>query len=637
MRKLLASIAASCVLLATVVLPVLAQDANPPAPVARVIVKLKSDSPVLAKAMRAGAEPQDAVAKELGARIGVTLAARAAIADTMHVVEASGLDSAALARRLASQPDVQFAVPDRRRRAYTAPNDPLYADGVPGNGPAAGQWYLRAPVGEVQSPIDVEPAWAITMGSPSVVVAVLDTGIRFDHPDVSSWITQGGNILPGYDMVSDPAIANDRDGRDPDATDPGDWVTTFEANNAAGPFYQCTAKDPATGKYVSEDSNWHGTMTASVIGALTNNAFGMASVSPNVQVLPVRVLGKCGGYDSDIIAGMRWAAGLSVPGLPPNLNRANVINLSLGGEGACTAAYQSAVDEIVAGGTVIVAAAGNTAGHRLSSPGNCRGVIGVAALRHAGSKVGFSDIGPDVTISAPGGNCVNVADGAACLYPILAATDTGRFTAVSPTFTDSYKISVGTSFSAPLVAGTAALMLSADPALSPWQLRQLMQASARPFPTTGADNGDATVVPQCTAPQYDASDNPVDQLQCYCTTATCGAGMLDAGAAVAAAKNGIAIAPVQAQGLWWNAPAESESGWGINLAHQGDVIFATWFTYDHSGKPWWLSMTAAKVADNVYSGDLVETHGPAFSAVPFDPTKVSRNHRRPGHDLVHRR
>jgi hypothetical protein len=126
---------------------------------------------------------------------------------------------------------------------------------------------------------------------------------------------------------------------------------------------------------------------------------------------------------------------------------------------------------------------------------------------------------------------------------------------------------------------------------------------------------------QCTAPQFNSIGNPVDQLECLCTIDTCGAGMLDAGAAVLGASNGLAAAGVQAQGLWWNLPANSESGWGINFAHQGNVIFATWFTYDLTGKGWWLSMTANKTGTNpdIYTGQLLETRGPAFSAVPFPP------------------
>ena len=76
-------------------------------------------------------------------------------------------------------------------------------------------------------------------------------------------------------------------------------------------------------------------------------------------------------------------------------------------------------------------------------------------------------------------------------------------------------------------------------------------------------------------------------------------------------------------GLWWNSPAGSESGWGINVAHQGDVIFATWFTYDAAGKAWWLTMTADKTEENVYSGMLYQSSGPAFNAVPFDPNQVT--------------
>ena len=101
-------------------------------------------------------------------------------------------------------------------------------------------------------------------------------------------------------------------------------------------------------------------------------------------------------------------------------------------------------------------------------------------------------------------------------------------------YTDSFNASVGTSFSAPLVAGTAALMLSAQPALSPTAVRDLLQATARPFPTSGGGHRRGRDVPQCTVPQFDGT-TPIDQLQCYCTTAACGAGMLDAGAAVIAA------------------------------------------------------------------------------------------------------
>jgi serine protease len=246
---------------------------------------------------------------------------------------------------------------------------------------------------------------------------------------------------------------------------------------------------------------------------------------------------ECGGYDSDIIAGMRWAAGLSLPGAPANPYPARVINLSLGGDGACSAAYQEAVDEVTAAGTVIVAAAGNSSGHAVATPANCRGAMAVAGLRHAGTKVGFSSLGPEVAISAPGGNCVNTAANSACLYPILTATDSGETVPVSSTYTDSYNTSVGTSFSAPLAAGVAALALSVHPTMTPQEVTELLQATARPFPAVGSIPSSSAAL-QCTQPQYNLVGMAVDQQECYCTTTTCGAGMLDAGAALGGAASG---------------------------------------------------------------------------------------------------
>ncbi|HEY2970187.1 MAG TPA: S8 family serine peptidase [Casimicrobiaceae bacterium] len=538
-------------LLAVVALQVQAQNNALPlaSATARVIVKLKPDSPLLPKALLDTAQ-KPIHAKALGQRLGLAMNDGAAVSARTQVIFADGITSTELAQRLARESDVEYAVPDERRRHFTAPNDPLYAAGVPGNGPAVGQWYLRAPSGAVASSIDIETAWSVTLGSPGVVVAVVDTGVRFEHPDLLA-VADGGKLLPGYTMISNVFVANDGDGRDADASDPGDWVSAGEANNRFGPFYGCTALDPSTGKYSAEDSSWHGTQVSGIIAAITNNGIGMASVGPNLRVLPVRALGKCGGYDSDIIAGMRWAAGLPVPGVPANPYLARVINMSLGGSGACPAAYADAISEITAVGTVIVVSAGNTAGHALTTPANCSGVIAVAALRHVGTKVGFSDLGLDVAISAPGGNCVNITAGSPCLYPILTTSDAGTTTPVGPIYTDSFKPSLGTSFAAPIVSGTAALILSVQPALTPQQVRQVLQATARPFPTAGGDNGDGTPVPQCTVPQYDSFGNPVDQLQCYCTTYTCGAGMLNAGAVLSALANNVAA--VQVIEYYWPA------------------------------------------------------------------------------------
>ncbi len=282
-------------------------------------------------------------------------------------------------------------------------------------------------------------------------------------------------------------------------------------------------------------SSWHGTGTSSLIGAATNNGIGMAGVAPGVSVLPLRVLGKCGGSDADILAAMQWAVGIHVPGVPdnPQVNWAKVLNMSLGAVGTCDAAYQSVVNQVRARGAVIVVAAGNgdaSGGLAVGTPANCSGVIGVVGTRHVGTKVGFSDLGPEIAIAAPGGNCVNVNNGEPCLYSILLATNSGTQGPVSSTYTDSFNYSLGTSFSAPLVAGTAALMFSAQPALTPDGVVAALKSSARPFPSSGvAPDPNSGPIVACHAP------TAAGQSQCYCTATTCGAGMLDAGAALSVA------------------------------------------------------------------------------------------------------
>lgn len=585
---------------------------------ARVIVKYRTSSDVLLKEGLSIEQKHAEQVEALVARTGLALRRGAAVADRAHVLLADDMTSEQLAQRLATEHDVEYAVPDRRRRLHAPPNDPLYSQGPPlleaSGGPPAGQWYLRAPAGDVQSSSNVETAWSVTTGVPGVVVAVLDTGVRFDHPELQR-AHAGGNVLPGYDMISNVNVANDGDGRDPDASDPGDWLTQEEIERPSSPFYQC---DP-----VAQNSSWHGTQVSGLIGALTNDGSGMASVARNVRVLPVRVLGKCGGFDSDIIAGMRWAAGLAVPGLPFNANPAAVLNLSLGGESPCSAAYQDVVAQIEAAGAIVVASAGNSAGHAVGTPANCPGVIAVAGLRHAGTKVGFSDLGAEISVSAPAGNCINVAAGTPCLYPIVTTSNAGLTIPVSDAeggsiHTDSFRPSLGTSFAAPLVSGTVALMLSARPSLEPVALKAILRSTARKFPASGAGIDVATPVPQCAEPRH-AGAIQFDQLECQCTTTTCGAGMLDAGAAVVAARAGPAP---NYTGLFWNSPAGSESGWGINVAHQGDVIFATWFTYDWTGKAWWLSLTAYPAGDATYAGTLYQTSGPPFNVLPFYPGAV---------------
>ena len=481
---------------------------------ARVIVKFKTDSTLTrALAARTSGGPQNAQA--LSARLGMVLRDGRELGERSQLVFASGMSSAALAARLAAQPDIEYAVVDGRQRALAAPNDPRYGAGQ-STTPAAGQWYLRAFDSTTVSAISAETAWNITTGSASVVVAVLDTGIRPEHPDFQ------GKLYPGYDFIHDLPTAADGDARDADASDPGDAVTSTDiANGVPG----CTNSDIGP-------SSWHGTQTAGLIGAATNNGVGMASIGRDVMLLPLRVLGKCGGYDSDIQDAMRWAAGIAVSGVPANAHPAKVVNLSLGSSGSCNSAYQDVVNQLAAMGVVVVAAAGND-GLAVGTPANCSGVIAVAGARHTGTKVGYSDLGPEVAVSAPAGNCVNLTG--TCLYPLLTTSNSGTFNGpVSSIYTDGDNhISIGTSFSAPLVSGTAALMLSANPGLTPTQVRAMLTGSARPFPSSGAapiqrvTGGPVVPVAACEAPSATAQD-----YECYCTTSTCGAGLMNAGAAV---------------------------------------------------------------------------------------------------------
>ncbi len=484
---------------------------------ARVIVKYRNNASVLntgrATALSADTSGHASalagaqLASAMGARLGVVLKDGRSISPNSQVLTASGMSSQVLADKLAADSDVEWAVVDQRRftLGVNTPNDPLYADNQTTTTPVAGQWYLRAPTSSIKSAIDVETAWSVTQGNSNLVVAVLDTGIDKTHPDLAS------KLVAGYDFITDTTIANDGDGRDSDPSDPGDWVTSTEA--ASGTLKDCTV----------QDSSWHGTQTASLIGAATNNGIGMAGVAPNVKLMPVRVLGKCGGYDSDIQAGMRWAAGLSGTGIPAPATPAKVLNMSLGGTGSCNVGYLSAVSDVTAAGVVVVAAAGND-GLAIGTPANCPGVISVVGLRHSGTKVGFSDLGTAATIAAPGGNCVN--NTGTCVYPIITATNSGTTVPGAHSYTTGgADYAAGTSFSAPLVAGTAALMVSANPALTPSQVTSLIRSSASPFP--GAETG----VSACRTP-----DSTPQTGECYCTVFTCGAGMLNAGAAVNAAQ-----------------------------------------------------------------------------------------------------
>src|SRR5262249_18478598 len=187
------------------------------------------------------------------------------------------------------------------------------------------------------------------------------------------------------------------------------------------------------------------------------------------------------GVDSDILDAMRWAAGLHVAGIPDNTHPAQVINLSLGGKGACTNAEQTVINEVVAAGATVVVSAGNEGGP-VDSPANCVGVAGVAGIRQVGTKVGFSSLGPEVALAAPAGNCVNASG--ACLFSIDTTVNTGTTVPGTNGYTDQLNPNLGTSFSAPIVAGIAGLMTSVNSNLRPAQLIARLKEGAKTFPVS---------------------------------------------------------------------------------------------------------------------------------------------------------
>lgn len=479
----------------------------------------------------------------LAARVSRLLSYQRAIGGNMSVVSLERQYSAdelqTVLASLRSDPRVALAEPDRRVRAHAyTPNDPLYT----------GQWYLKA--AQVAA-TRTDSAWDITRGGASpaastVVVAVIDSGVRFDHPDLRR-AEQGGKLLAGYDFVSGETVngqtvyatANDGDGWDNDPSDPGDFLTQTDLNNPPFRNADCGGGDNGN---LPLDSSWHGTRVAGLIAADTDNATGIAGTGFNVRILPVRALGKCGGHDSDVLAAMYWSAGMILPpplalSVPPvNTTPAHVINLSLGSTGSCTSTYAEAVRDITARGVLIVVSAGNE-GAAVDSPANCTGALAVAGLRHAGTKVGYSNLGPQIALGAPAGNCVNITAGSACLFSLDTTTNLGLTIPGASGYTDQFNSNVGTSFSAPLVSGVAALMKAVNPSLTPSQLTSRLKLTTRPYPTV---SDTVPAPPACVSPTQD----PLQDTECICNTAVCGTGMLDASAAVTDALRPTAVAAI---------------------------------------------------------------------------------------------
>lgn len=402
-------------------------------------------------------------------------------------------------RRVRLHPDVAWVEPDVLVALQTA------APVVPNDLQFGQQWHLQAPEANQLAALNLPAAWArqtgaLVAGIAPVVVAVVDTGVRLGHPELA------GRLLPGYDLIREPDIANDGGGRDDDPSDPGDWLHADDLQRPV--FAGCN----------TSHSSWHGTFIAGQIAAATDNAAGTAGLNWGAQVLPVRVSGKCGARLSDLLDGLRWAAGLPVDGVPTNPNPARVINLSFGGDTACSPAYQETIDAVTAAGALVVVAAGNGSA-ALKRPADCQRVMAVVSVQRDGAKAWYSSFGPGAALAAPGGSGWQGNE----LTEITSLDNSGFTHPVA----DTIGLKQGTSFAAPQAVGVASLMLAVNPALTPAQLIERMQTAARPHVV---DAG--LLLPICNASNSGA---------CLCSTETCGAGLLDADRSVQLASGPVAL------------------------------------------------------------------------------------------------
>ena len=405
------------------------------------------------------------VTTELSARTGLKLRFKRALSSGAQVFDLPQWRNRAelnsILAALARDPNIEYVEPDVLLQTRFTPNDSRYNE----------QWHYF----ENQGGMNLPAAWDNATGQ-GVVVGVIDTGY-LPHDDLAA------NILPGYDMVSDTFIANDGDGRDGDARDPGDYVNVGECGGGWPPT------DLA--------SSWHGTHVAGTVADVTDNGMGVAGVAFGAKVLPVRALGKCGGFVSDIADAIVWASGSPVAGVPTNPTPAQVLNLSVGGAGRCSNTMQNAINAArQSGATVVVAAGNSSADAGNESPANCNGVITVTASDRNGGLAFYSNTGSVVDIAAPGGETLNsIANG------ILSTLNTG----ITSPQADTYDFYQGTSMATPHIAGLAALLYEADPAITPDQVENIIENTARPF-----------------------------AFNCR----SCGAGIADAAAAVIAAQGG---------------------------------------------------------------------------------------------------
>ncbi|SEV89841.1 S8 family serine peptidase [Luteibacter sp. 329MFSha] len=397
------------------------------------------------------------------------------------------LSDAALAdlvNSIAADPAVASVRPDHLRHAYAnaaTPDDPYFT---------RYQWHLRPGNGSMETigrdasavanlgGVNAVGAWQVGIGS-GTTVAVIDTGLTH-HPDID--LTLGD---AGYDFISSGFISGrDTDDRAPGGWDTGDWTSGAPYDAPGG----CTTPEAA------EDSSWHGTHVSGTVAELTNNGIGMAGVAPGARVLPVRALGHCGGYESDIADAIEWASGGHVDGVPDNTHPADVISMSLGGPGQCypDSPEAIAIQNAVSRGITVVVAAGNSADNAAGySPASCPGVITVGAVGVGGRRAFYSNWGSTVTVAAPGGGAYAGDAASGELVDagfVWSAVNTGAHEPDESTDGYAYGGMAGTSQATPHVAGTLALMIAAArsaqlPALTPAQLKSLLVSTSRPFPS----------------------------------------------------------------------------------------------------------------------------------------------------------
>ncbi|SFL28298.1 S8 family serine peptidase [Lysobacter sp. cf310] len=452
----------------------------------RFMIKYKNSSApttstaALASSLNTAASRTLMPAGSKGKRVGLKHLRRMALGADVITSDTTlnGDEAAALIRQLAADPNVEWVQSDFVVHALAVPNDPLYSS----------QWHYADDAVGIRAPV----AWNTSTGT-GVVVAVIDSGI-LPHSDLDA------NILPGYDMIS---------------------TTTGLGFASCGTTSTCGASDDGNGR--DSDPNdasnvVHGTHVAGTVAAVANNSLGLAGVAYNAKVVPIRVLGRDGsGGGSDIIDAITWASGGTVSGVPANANPAEVINLSLGGTRACGPAEQAAINAAVARGSVVIAAAGNFNNDVANNaPASCNNVISVGASDRGGRRAYYSSYGATLDVTAPGGEVcspstehlpLGQSPRGACVQPVVVNSANAVWSTIEGNGYAGGEWQ-GTSMAAPHVAGVAALIQAASATpKTPAQIEQILESTARPIAAANCPGG-------------------------------CGAGLIDAAAAVAAVSGG---------------------------------------------------------------------------------------------------